>query len=314
MTVDPLAVVAAVASATVWAGLMAALVPPSRRLAGRVRPYAAGARSALGLAPDALPAISGPGRASLTHLALQATSRWLSRLIDRVGEDELLMRIRQAGWFDDADDVTRVAEYRTRQLWATAVGVIGGTAIGIVLGFDSVRVMILAALGFLVGATRLRGRLDRAIDDRRTLMRLELYTVDQLLAVHVRSGSGVVQSVQQLTASARGEVIGELSEALRLHRSGIPASAAFRRIAEVTPEPACARTYSLLASADERGFDLAAGLLAMARDLRETRREEMRRMATRRRAAMLVPTIAVLAPVMLLFVAAPLPSLVFSWR
>ena len=32
------------------------------------------------------------------------------------------------------------------------------------------------------------------------------------------------------------------------------------------------------------------------------------------RAAMLVPTIAVLAPVMLLFIAAPLPSIVFGSR
>jgi hypothetical protein len=32
----------------------------------------------------------------------------------------------------------------------------------------------------------------------------------------------------------------------------------------------------------------------------------------RRRAAMLVPTIAVLAPVMLLFIAAPLPTIVFG--
>lgn len=38
----------------------------------------------------------------------------------------------------------------------------------------------------------------------------------------------------------------------------------------------------------------------------------MRRAATKRRAAMLIPIIAILAPVMLLFVAAPLPSLVFG--
>lgn len=309
MTVDPLVGIAALASAMACASLIAVLVPPPRRLAGRVRPYAATARSALGLAPD-----PGVAPASPIGMALRGASRALSALIDRAGEDDLLRRIRQAGWFDGADDATAVAEYRTRQLAATATGLVGGAAVGFLLGFGSLRVVILGSLGFLVGSTRLRGRVERAIDDRRTLMRLELYTVDQLLAVHVRSGSGVVQSVQQLTGSGHGEVMAELSEALRLHRSGIPVAAAFRRIAETTPEPACARTYSLLASADERGFDLAAGLLAMARDLRETRREELRRMATRRRAAMLVPTIAVLAPVMLLFVAAPLPSLVLSWR
>ena len=49
-------------------------------------------------------------------------------------------------------------------------------------------------------------------------------------------------------------------------------------------------------------------------DVRDARREEIRKTATKRRAAMLVPTIAVLAPVMMLFIAAPLPSIVFGSR
>ena len=57
-----------------------------------------------------------------------------------------------------------------------------------------------------------------------------------------------------------------------------------------------------------------AGCSALSEDLRDARREEMRKTATKRRAAMLVPTIAVLAPVMLLFIAAPLPSIVFGGR
>ena len=52
----------------------------------------------------------------------------------------------------------------------------------------------------------------------------------------------------------------------------------------------------------------------LSEDLRDARREEIRQTATKRRAAMLVPTIAVLAPVMLLFIAAPLPSIVFGSR
>jgi hypothetical protein len=54
-------------------------------------------------------------------------------------------------------------------------------------------------------------------------------------------------------------------------------------------------------------------LLSLAEDVRESRREAIRRAATKRRAAMLIPTIAVLAPVMLLFVGAPLPSLVLGF-
>ena len=85
---------------------------------------------------------------------------------------------------------------------------------------------------------------------------------------------------------------------------------AFRRAAELTPEPSTARTYQLLAAGVERGVDLGGGLLALSADIRDTRREQMHKDAVRRRAAMLVPTIAILAPIMLLFIAAPLPSIV----
>jgi pilus assembly protein TadC len=106
----------------------------------------------------------------------------------------------------------------------------------------------------------------------------------------------------------------ELKEALRLHRAGMRASEAFHRLAEQTPEPFCARTYSLLSVADERGVDLADGLLSLSEDVREARRASIKRNATKRRAAMLVPTIAILAPVMLIFIAAPLPGLVLGWQ
>ena len=99
-----------------------------------------------------------------------------------------------------------------------------------------------------------------------------------------------------------------------MHRSGIGAADAFRRLAETTPESHCARTYKLLASAEEMGVDLTEGLRALADEARRARREALRRSATRRRSAMLIPTIAILAPVMLLFVAAPLPQLVLGWK
>ena len=114
--------------------------------------------------------------------------------------------------------------------------------------------------------------------------------------------------------NAEGEVVTELRDALQVHKAGTRASAAFRRIADLTPEPYCARTYGLLAIAEDRGADLADALLSLSEDVREARREAIRRSATKRRAAMLIPTIAILAPVMLLFVGAPLPSLLLGFR
>jgi tight adherence protein C len=145
-------------------------------------------------------------------------------------------------------------------------------------------------------------------------MRLELYTVNHLLAMHVRTGAGPMQAVQRLVARGRGAVVAELRDVLAWIRSGTGEAAGFRRAAELTPEPSAARTYQLLAAGVERGVDLATGLLALSEDIRDSRREQVHKEAVRRRAAMLLPTIGILAPIMLLFIAAPLPSIVLGQR
>ena len=150
--------------------------------------------------------------------------------------------------------------------------------------------------------------------DHAARIRLELYTVNQLLAMHLRTGAGPMQAVQRLADRGHGVVCGELRDTLTWIRSGMAESAAFRHAAEITPEPNATRTYQLIAAGVERGVDLAGGLLALSEDLRDPRREQLHKEAVRRRAAMLMPTIGILAPIMLLFIAAPLPSIVLGHR
>jgi tight adherence protein C len=132
--------------------------------------------------------------------------------------------------------------------------------------------------------------------------------------LHVRTGAGPVQATQRLVDRGSGAVIEELAEILVWIRSGTSESQAFQRAAELTPEPSVARTYRLFAAGAERGVDLAESLLQLSEDIRDARREDLRKSATRRRAATLIPTIAVLAPIMILFIAAPIPSIVFGSR
>ena len=173
-------------------------------------------------------------------------------------------------------------------------------------------VLVAAIAGFVFGATRVRRRLERAIAQRAARIRLELYTVNHLLAMQVRTGAGAMQAVQRVVERGQGAVVAELGDVLTWTRSGMAEGEAFRRVAELTPEPSAARTYQLLAAGVERGVDLGNGLLALSSDIRDARREQLHKEAVRRRAAMLVPTIAILAPIMLLFIAAPLPSIVLG--
>lgn len=305
---SPMVILAASATALGAGLLLRALIPPPRRLHGRVDPY---------LSPR-LSALSGPGDVgsvrSVFGPIVRDAANWMGRLIDRSGSDVVLLRLRQAAWFRGQTEAEMLTSYRIRQLRAVVGGLLISAVVGQVLGASVVVRLILLGLGLMIGATRTKGRLERSVETRRETMKVEIYTINQLLAMRVRAGGGVIQAVKATIERGSGEVVGELDEALRLHRAGWRGPDAFRRIAALTPEPFCSRTYRLLAAAEERGAELAGALLSLSEDVRETRRESIKRNATKRRAAMLVPTIAILAPVLILFVAAPLPYLITGWQ
>jgi Flp pilus assembly protein TadB len=239
---------------------------------------------------------------------LRALAARLGHLVETRSDEHLRLKLRQAGLYD-----VSIEEYRIRALGQAALFTAVGGALGLALR-SPLLTLLLAVCGMVYGSTRWKGRIDRAITERRERVRLELYTVNQLLAIHLRTGAGPVQATQRIVDRGTGAMVEELDAVLTWVRSGVSEPDAFRRAAEVTPESSAARTYKLFAAGAERGVDLAGALRALSEDLRDSRREDLRRIATKRRAAMLVPTIAILAPIMLLFIAAPLPSIIFGSR
>jgi tight adherence protein C len=304
-----------VAAASIGAGcaaLASMVVRPTRGLAGRVRPYTIAARAALGHAPDvAASAVTVPVGGVVGRLfgpPLRAIAIRLRLPGSARGDAQLARLLRQAG-----SDMT-TEEFRVRQIGTGAmVAGLGGVVAALVTQVP-IAVLVTATAGFVVGSTRSRKRLERAVGERAARIRQELYTVNHLLAMHVRTGSGPIQAVQRVVDRGRGAVVDELGSLLISIRHGVRETDAFRRAADATPEPSAARTYQLLAASVERGADLGAALLSLSEDMRDSRREQLHKDAVKRRAAMLVPTIAILAPIMLLFIAAPLPSIVLGHR
>lgn len=292
------------------------VVPPRRSLASRLHQYSVLGRTSLGRPVDsAEPATGTLSSTTLQRLfgpPIQALAASLNRMIESGGDESMLLRLRQAHLLQDIPEAVRVQEYRMRQLAAAATGVGIGAGFGLLVFRQTGTALGLALVGFIVGATRWRGRVDTAIEDRSKQTRIELYTVNQLLAMRTRAGGGVVQAVQMVAERGEGIVAGDLRDAMRLHRGGLSVANAFHRMAEITPEPFAARTYRLLAAAEDRGTDLGRALLALSSDVREARRDTLRRQATKRRAAMLIPIIGLMAPVMLLFIIAPVTELVFG--
>ncbi|MEX0864637.1 MAG: type II secretion system F family protein [Acidimicrobiia bacterium] len=305
--INPALVSAALATAVSVGALVLTVAPPPRRLRARIGPYTSPhLAKAASMRGGWLGAVFGP--------IVRDLADRLGSALDRAGNDSVLLRLRQGGWYRGLEESEMITRYRLLQLKTTATALLLGLGVAWAIRVPRMVAWTLVGLGLVIGVTRTKGRLNRAIENRREQMKIEIYTVNQLLAMRVRAGGGVIQAVKAMTQRGQGEVIAELSEALRLHRAGWSGADAFRRIAELSPEPFCTRTYRTLATAEERGADLATALLSLSEDVRETRRESIKRTATKRRAAMLVPTIAILAPVLMLFVAAPLPYLITSWQ
>lgn len=281
--------VAGVASGLTVALLGWLLLPGTVSLASRVRPYVAAARERGG-GSWAGPAVERPRR------------RALRELLDR------------SHLYGHVEPALRLSAFRTRQLgWATALGATLGAAASAV-GARPLVVVVVALAGALGGAARPRAAVDRAITERREAIRAELPTVNQVLAVRLQVGAGLVLALTEMSRTVDGIVVHELAQALAAHRAGRPLPAALEGVAATTVESEAARLYRLLASGVRHGTDLAEALRSLAEDVREAFVADLRRSATRRRAATLVPLIGILAPVMLLFIAAPLPWLVLGAR
>lgn len=288
------------------------VVRPTPRLAPRVRPYTVVARSSLGRSPDVLAVAVGAEGATWRRLfgppVVAAVSR-VGRLLEASSDEHVARRLHQAGVHDLGPEEYRLRRVGQGAIWAVVFGTVAGLLLRTPAG-----VVAMSGAGFVYGSTRPRARLDRAIEARAERLRQELYTVNQLLALHIRTGAGPIQAIQRIVDRGSGAVVEELDAVLAWTRAGMRESDAFRHAAELTAEPNVARTFHLLAAGAERGADLADALRAFSDDIRDARAEQLHQSAVKRRAAMLVPTIAILAPIMLLFVAAPLPSIVLGHR
>lgn len=303
--------VAATLTGLAVGGVSLLVMRPTRRLDARIAPYAQRARRMLGQSSDPSllfrPDTARPRQGVLGPM-LSAFANQLSDLVDASGEEAVLRRVRQAG----RRDLT-LERYRLRQLGSTMRGVVLFALAMLVVRPSGVTVLFGAVVGGIWGATRWRTRFDKAIRRRRDQMRAELYTTAQMLAIHVQAGTAPMVAVETLGRRGSGEVASELRDALDWIAAKVPPREAFERLAQETPEPAAARLYRLLATSDVGAVDtLADALLHTANDLRAQRREEAERLAVRRRFQMLVPMIVIMGPVLLLFLVAPLPTLILG--
>lgn len=311
MTAGRMAFAAALSASLTVAVFVRALVPGHARVAARVRPYVQLSRSRLGVGdPDVgVLRVGAPPRSAVVEILgpmVVRTAELLGRLMDSASEEAVSLRLRQAGHRG-----VSVEEYRQRQLSWTLSGAALGSAVGLLGRGSAARVLLLTVVAAAAGATRPRAVIERSVRERRRRMTTDLYTVCQLLAVHARS-RGPIEAVREVVAIGGGPVVDELAEGLGWVKGGTAPPRAYERLSDLTPDEFAARLYRLLGSGARTGGDIVPALLALADDVRSGRRDNVERLAVRRRALMLIPLLALIAPVLILFLAAALPHVLFG--
>ncbi|MEM7337685.1 MAG: type II secretion system F family protein [Actinomycetota bacterium] len=317
MIFEPRTLLIGILLAYVAAGLAAMVVRTPPALEHRLRPYVQLRRTRLGQRADVNAALAidstadlGPFRRIFDPI-IEGFVGFVSRLVDSGDEETIRRRLRHAGFID-----VTPREYRMSQAGRALVGVVGGVAagfwLGAVWGNPSFWALVGVGLGIGWGLTSARSKVSAAIEERTQVMRLELYTVAHLLAMLVRASHTPAMAIRQVTERGRGPVVGELREAQSWVAGGMTLAQAMERLSIETAEPAAARIYRILGEASQQGSDVAESLMTVANTLRAERREEVERLGTRRKGAMIIPTLLVMAPVVFLYVVAPIPRFIFG--
>ena len=283
------------------------LVHPRRSPLGRISLYLEGARVHLGGRPTvaAGPLVAGEAlRRVLGPLVGGALSR-LAR-VGRLGPAENLeLSLRQAGV-----KITPEAYRREYLRWLIGTPLALG-AVGALVGRTDFVALFFAA-GVFVGARRLPERLKAQARRRSDRVRSDLPTVASMLALKIENNKSLVVAVSDLVSQGSGPVVEELGRAIHLINAGYGEAPAFELVARESAEPAASRFYRFLAAATGGGLDLARALLDQANELRAQRREEIERSAAQRQMALIIPNLVFMAPVLFLFLLAPLPQLLFG--
>jgi len=227
----------------------------------------------------------------------------LSSTIGHQSEADVRLALDRAGLVD-----TDPRTYLYQQVVFAIVGLVVGVIAG---GLAGTRVAVLmGGFGLVLGASMKRSELARLTKRRCAVIRSELTTINAILAVRAQATPNLQYVLRQVVDRGRGEVVGELSRVLAAIESGVTPDEAFAAAAIATPEPAAGRLYRLLADKVRSGGDIASALIGQASDIREAGRDGRRATATQRKVTMMVTTVLFMAPTMVLFIAAPLPSLV----
>jgi tight adherence protein C len=223
-----------------------------------------------------------------------------ARLHDVLGSIDIDARVAASGWPCSVRDF-RMSEVSwgigglAAGLASCALLAAGGRAISPVAA-------LVMALVFAAGSVLWRERaLDRAVAARRAAMLAEFPTTVDLVCLAVTAGESLRGALDIVARTGGGPLAFELRAVLRAARAGEPLADALGVAARRIDLAPFDRFVDAVVAAQQRGLPLADALHALAGDVRESRKRDVLEAAGRKQVAMLIPVVALVLPVAVVF-------------
>lgn len=302
-------ILAALCAATAVGITAARLAQPRRLIVRRFSPYFELSRSRLGGDVTSLtqPVIYGEATRRVLGPLAKGVASGLGRILGLADASDLELRLRRAG-----APMTPETYRRLHLRWSVGMPV-GLGLVGVAMGSGLLTVLFFVA-GAAAGTRRMPDRLKSAASRRAARMRSDLPTVAAVLSPKIENRKSLMTALSEVVSEGSGPVVDDLGRALNLVSVGYGDASAFTLLAAESPEETAARFYRFLAAATHGGIDLPRALLEHADAMRVQRREEVERSAAKRQMSMVIPDLVFMAPVLLLFLLAPVPTLLFGTR
>lgn len=199
-------------------------------------------------------------------------------------------------------------QFRMEQLLWGMAGSTAAVVLVLIRGVnpgDWVPSTVFIALAAVAGVLARDRALSVAVQRRTELMRSELPTVIELLAMAVAAGSGLLAALERASRIGSGAVATELSRVVDDVRVGQPVVPALQKMAHRNELPEMRRFVDAMVAAVDRGTPLADVLVAQATDARESSRRTLIEAGGRKEISMMVPVVFLVLPISVLFVLFP---------
>ena len=235
------------------------------------------------------------GTRSLTERDAGPLSTYLALLKPRMlrTSDGAAVRLAAAG------RAGGIAQLRWDQLlWGGSGLAIGGVVAwwAIVSGATPMALVLLPAIGAVLGVLLLDRRISSQAKKRRARIEGQLPDVAELLAFAVAAGESIIPALHRVSSMVRGDLGDEIATVVADASTGVPIEQALRSASDRMDVPAVERFVDGLVISLERGTPLVGVVRAQASDARAVQQQALMAQAGRKDVIMLVPVVFLILP------------------